>query len=419
MQCLTYIVRTMLNNFLPLFEKAYTPAFNLTVTIAAARIYGAEVVGDLALVFAFSALGQFITSRGTDQNIHVVYASSPPEQLGLAAFVEVRKRLMRLWVSSLWLTSLYLFSSVFLNGASAFFFGLLGAALGATSACVMPNEIRLIVTQCFRSLVRLKYVSGCIAISIGLLLMPYSTSGTMVMIGILLLEKVIYLVLTLTTLKRESRFLAQGALVAKTIPIINIHILISSVAIFGYNRLDQVYIYGAFSSQDLGIYFATVKLFEVANLLIMAAITAQLHVMADNRRDPSTVASVERALFVLSCSLVAVIAIMAPLILRFVFDIEPESYTYVYILAAGTLFGVIGSIKGPWVAKNNRFHINTYFTIAGSVVAIGLLTLFKPNTLAMVAVAMAFGQLVVNVIGPLMLKDERDYLISLVTWYKK
>lgn len=409
----------MFNNFILLFEKAYAPAFNLTMTVAAARIYGAEVVGNLALVFAFSALGQYLTSRGTDQNIQVVYASSPTEQLGLAAFAEVRKRLIRLLVSVLGLASLYVLSSVFLNETAALFFGLLGAILGATSACAMPNEIRLIVTRDFRSLVTLKYVSGCLAISIGLLLMPYSTSGTMVIIGTLLLEKIIYLVLTQTTSKREYYLLAQGASAAKTIPTINIHVLISAAAIFGYNRLDQVYIYGAFSSHDLGVYFATVKLFEVANLLIMAAITAQLHVLADSRRDPSTVASIERRMLALSGSLVAVIAITAPLILRLVFDIKPESYSYVYILATGTLFGVIGAIKGPWVAKNNRFHFNTYFTIAGSIVAIGLLTLYKPDTLAMVAVTMALGQLVVNVMCPLILKDERNYLISLVTWNKK
>lgn len=409
----------MFNNFILLFEKAYAPAFNLTMTVAAARIYGAEVVGNLALVFAFSALGQYLTSRGTDQNIHVVYASSPTEQLGLAAFVEVRKRLIRLLVSVLGLASLYVLSSVFLNETAALFFGLLGATLGATSACAMPNEIRLIVTRDFRTLVTLKYVSGCLAISIGLLLMPYSTSGTMVIIGTLLIEKIIYLVLTQTTSKREYHLLAQGASVAKTIPMINIHVLISAAAIFGYNRLDQVYIYGAFSSHDLGVYFATVKLFEVANLLIMAAITGQLHVLADSRRDPSTVASIERGLLALSCCLVVVIAITSPLILRLVFDIKPESYSYVYILAAGTLFGVIGAIKGPWVAKNNRFHFNTYFTIAGSIVAIGILTLYKPDTLAMVAVTMALGQLVVNVMCPLILKDERDYLISLVTWNKK
>ncbi len=409
----------MFNNFILLFEKAYAPAFNLTMTVAAARIYGAEVVGNLALVFAFSALGQYLTSRGTDQNIHVVYASSPAEQLGLAAFVEVRKRLIRLLVSVLGLASLYVLSSVFLNETAALFFGLLGATLGATSACAMPNEIRLIVTRDFRALVTLKYVSGCLAISIGLLLMPYSTSGTMVIIGTLLSEKIIYLVLTQTTPKREYHLLAQGVSLAKTIPIINIHVLISAAAIFGYNRLDQVYIYGAFSSHDLGVYFATVKLFEVANLLIMAAITAQLHVLADSRRDPSTVASIERRLLALSCCLVLVIAITSPLILRLVFDIKPESYSYVYILAAGTLFGVIGAIKGPWVAKNNRFHFNTYFTIAGSIVAIGILTLYKPDTLAMVAVTMALGQLVVNVMCPLILKDERDYLISLVAWNKK
>jgi O-antigen/teichoic acid export membrane protein len=408
----------MLNKFILLFEKAYSPAFNLAMTVAAARIYGAEAVGNLALVFAFSALGQYLTSRGTDQNIHVAYASCPTEQLAPAAVAEVRKRLMRLLVSVLGLVSFYVLLSVHIDENAALFFGLLGATLGATSACAMPNEIRLIVTRDFRLLVALKYLSGLFAIAIGLVLMHYSTAGTTVLIGILILEKILYLIFTITT-SRVPRHLAQEALVAKTIPRINVQILITAAAVFGYNRLDQVYVYGAFSSQELGVYFSTVKLFEVANLLIMAAITAQLHIMADRRRDSSMVESIERRLLALSCILVAVIAITAPLILRLVFNIKPESYFYVYILAAGTLFGVIGAIKGPWVAKNNRFHFNTYFTFAGSIIAIGVLTLYKPNSLAGVAATMALAQLVANILCPLMLKDEREYLISLVNWYKK
>lgn len=408
----------MINKLILLFEKAYSPALNLAITVAAARIYGAEAVGNLALVFAFSALGQYLSSRGTDQNIHVAYASSPIEQIALATVAEVRKRLIRLLVSVLGLATLYVLVSAILDESVALFFSLLGAILGATSACAMPNEIRLIVTRNFRLLVSLKYASGCIAILIGLLLIPYSISGTTLLIGILILEKIIYLILTMTTL-RIPRLNTQEIRDTKTIPSINVHVLISALAIFGYNRLDQVYIYGAFSSQDLGVYFATVKLFEIANLLIMAAITAQLHIMADRRRDTLIVASIERRLLAFGCGLVVTIAISAPLILRFVFGIEPVSYSYIYILAVGTLFGMIGAIKGPWVAKNNRFHFNTYFTIAGSIIAVGTLVLLKPGTLAWVALTMALGQLIVNVLCPLMIKDERVYLISLVTWNKK
>lgn len=408
----------MFNKFILLFEKAYSPAFNLAITVTAARIYGVEAVGNLALVFAFSALGQYLTSRGTDQNIHVTYASCLAEQIAPEAAAEVKKRLMRLFISVAMLTILYLFLSALKDEPTAIFFGLLGVTLGATSACATPNEIRLIVKQDFRLLVTLKYVSGCAAILSGLLIMPIFTSGTKVLIGILILEKVIYMILTIRKSK-EPTPLTQGASEVQPIPKFNIHVLISAAAIFGYNRLDQVYIYSAFSSQDLGVYFSTIKLFEVANLLIMAAITSQLHVMADRRRDPNIVASVERKLLALGFILVGVIAFSAPLILRLVFTIEPENYFYVYIIAAGTLFGVIGAIKGPWVAKNNRFHLNTYFTIAGSISAIGILTLYKPDSLPGVALTMMVGQLIVNILCPLVLKEERAYLISLVTWNKK
>lgn len=408
----------MLNKFILLLEKAYAPALNLAMAIVAARVYGAETVGNLALVFAFSALGQYLTSRGTDQNIQVAYASCQTEHLAHVAVAEVQKRLMRLLIAVLGLVFFYGFLSVLLKENAAFSFGLLGTTLGAMSACAMPNEIRLIVTRDFRLLVTLKYGSGCLAILIGLLLMSHAPTGETALIGTLFIEKIIYLILTIATSK-ISKGLVRSSPESKKIPNVNFHVLISAAAIFGYNRLDQVYIYGAFSSQELGIYFSTIKLFEVSNLFIMAAITSQLHIMADDRRDSTTVSIIERRLLAASCVLVVFIAIIAPLVLNVVFNINPESYAYIYILAAGTLFGVIGAIKGPWVAKNNRFSFNTYFTMAGSIVAIGILVFYKPGTLESVAVTMALGQLIVNILCPLILKTEREYLISLTKWNKK
>ena len=401
-----------------LLEKAYAPALNLAMAILAARVYGAETVGNLALVFAFSALGQYLTSRGTDQNIQVAYASSQTVHLAHLAVAEVKKRLMRLLVALLGLVFFYGFLCALLKANAAISFGLLGATLGAMSACAMPNEIRLVVTRDFKLLVTLKYASGSLAMLIGLLLISHAPSGEVALIGTLFIEKIIYLILTIMTSK-ISEGLAWGAPESKKIPKINIHVLISAAAIFGYNRLDQVYIYGAFSSQELGVYFSTIKLFEVSNLFIMTAITSQLHIMADARRDSTTVSIIERRLLAASCVLVAFIATIAPLVLNIVFNINPESYAYIYILAAGNLFGVIGAIKGPWVAKNNRFHFNTYFTMAGSIVAIGVLIFYKPGTLESVAVTMALGQLIVNILCPLILKTEREYLLSLTKWNKK
>jgi O-antigen/teichoic acid export membrane protein len=408
----------MVNKFILLLEKAYSPAFNMLITVAAARIYGAEVVGNLALILAFSALGQYLSSRGTDQNMQVAFASCPIENLTEATVAEVRKRLMRLFFSVPAIAVLYSSSSLILIDTAALFFGLFGAALGAMSACATPNEVRLTVIQNFRLLVTLKYASGTLAVLLGLLILSHYPPGTMVLIATLIIERAIYLVLTIVTSILPPH-VTHVSLKTHDIPRINIHVLISAVAIFGYNRLDQVYIYGVFSSQELGVYFSTLKLFEVANLLIMAAISGQLHIMADLRRESFIAALIEKRLLALSCIFIGLIAIITPQILSFVFDIRQESYAYIYMLAAGTLFGTIGAIKGPWVAKNNRFHFNTYFTIAGSIVAILFFTFCEPANLLSVAIANALGQFTVNVLCPLMLKSEREYLLSLIAWRKK
>lgn len=408
----------MFNNLILLFEKGYTPAFNLAITIVVARTYGVEALGNLALVFAFSGLGQYLTSRGTDQNILVSYASCQSKQLNPVTLSEVNKRLMILLVILIVLSILYVLLSFFMMGDKAVFFGFLGLILGAMSACAIPNEMRLIVKQEFKLLAKLKYTSGLIAILIGWILISHSFLGEAGLVGTLFVEKIIYLTLTTVPLKASFNSVESSSRSNK-IPKVNCHVLISAFAIFGYNRMDQVYIYGAFSSQELGTYFAAIKLFEVANLFMIAAIASKLHIMADQRRPHSTVVSIERRLLLLSGILIAFIAVSAPLILSIVFNIELESYVYIYILAAATLFGVIGTIKGAWVAKNNRFHFNTYFTIIGSIVAIGALFFYKPDSLIGVATIMAMGQLVVNVICPLMLRTEREYLISLITLNKK
>lgn len=390
----------------------------MVATIAAARIFGADAVGNLALVLIFSSLGQYLTSWGTDQNIQVTYASRSAVEVTQAAYREVRKRIHRLLYSLITLFLLYLLIPLVLTSPQAVLFGALGAAIGAISSCASPNEIRLIVTQKFLKLVELKYLSGGAAFLFGLLLAFYAELTFTVLIAALTIERVIYLFLTIVTLRFSANYSSRSES-SDASPKINISILISAAAIFCYNRVDQIYIYGVLSKQDLGIYFSGLKLFEIANLVVMAAITSKLHIMADRRRDITTVVTVERGLLAFSFGLVLCIAIAAPTVLRWVFDIHPESLTYIAILAGGTLFGVIGAIKGPWVAKNNRYHFNTYFTIIGAISAIGILMIVKPITLSGVAATMAISQLVVNVLCPLILRDERAYLISLFMWRRK
>jgi O-antigen/teichoic acid export membrane protein len=408
----------MLKNLIPLLEKAYAPILNLTMAILAARLYGIDTVGNLALVYAFSALGPFLISRGTDQNIQIIFASCRSELLGQAVVEEIRKRIIRFSISFFLLLTIYLLISIFLDLDLAIFLMLSGIAFGAISACAMPNEIRLIVKQDFNSLVKLKYLSGIFSALIGLILYSILSNGIIVLVGILAIEKTIYLILTIITTRKLAYLNRQLFKPIKT-PRINIHVVLSAIAIFSYSKLDQVYIYEALSSDELGVYFATVKIFEIANLLILAMLTSQLHLMADQRQKSSLVLLIEKRLLALSLFIVILLVIAAPLVLHLIFDIRVESYSFIYFLGIGTFLAMIGAIKGPWVAKNNRFKFNTYFTVTGGLFAVACLILFKPISLEGVAITVAFGQLIVNVLFPLIIKTERVYLISLFKWYKK
>lgn len=408
----------MINKLISFFEKAYSPLFNILVTIIASRIFGVDAVGSLALVFIFSGFGQYIVSRGIDQDMQVAFASHPFGRLAEAAIKEFRKRLLILFFTIAFLLLAYPFLLSIIGDDHAINLSFIGIGIGASFACTSSNEIRLIVGQNFKKLLHLKYLSGFISISIGLFLVIYKEWGPNAVFGILILEKILYLLFTIVTLKLDAdseRNLHKIEPLLPKVPKINIYALLNTIAVLAYNRFDQLYIYNAFSHGELGVYSTSAKFFELANLIILALISSSLHLIADRRLHPEMIISMERKLLAVSFFLVIFISVLAPLVLDIIFHIEIKgSLVYIYALALSTFFGSIGVIKGLWVAKNNRYHFHTSFTIIGGVFAILIFTIFRPNSLLNVALILASCQLLVNIVCPLFVRDERDYLISLL-----
>ncbi len=298
---------------------------------------------------------------------------------------------------------------------------IVGILIGTFTAIATPNETCLVINQNYKKIVIKKYTSGIASLSLFfIVIFLFKIDSNITSLIAIATERASYLIQMVkdvhgANIKKEK--IEKNT--SLPIPSINISVLISTSAVFGYNRLDQIYIYAALSSEKLGVYFSTLKLFEIANLLIITVITSNLHIMADGRQKSENASILEKKIFLISIALVIFISFIAPLALNIIFKITTTSFTYIYVIAIGTLCGAIGTIKGPWVAKNNRFKINAIFTILGAFTALFILIFGKPQQLETVALSMSLSQLTVNILLPFFVKEERSYILSIINWKHK
>ena len=192
----------------------------------------------------------------------------------------------------------------------------------------------------------------------------------------------------------------------------NANIVIGAIAIFGYNRLDQLYIFENISKNELGIYFSILKLFDIVNLVIIASINAKLSILANKKSfDKSYVE--ERKIMTIGLLLIFLVVVCAPWYLKIMFGDTPDDYRFIYIVSLSSAISLIGSVKGPWVAKLNRYRVNTIFTMIGFSLSVIYLYFYRPTTLAATCFSVLIGQGFVNLLGPLTLSAERTYLKKL------
>ena len=399
-------------------EKAYVPGFNLFVTLLAARLFSSDELGSLAFLFIFSIWGSFIISRGTDQNLQVAYASCETKNLDQAVFYQIKLRLIRLWFLPLIFLVQILVENNFYEYAEDFRMISLGIFIGSISAIVLPNEVKLIVTHKFSILVFFKYLSGLVALLLCGVLSWYFDIEFYLLIFLLIIERLIYLFFTIYQIRNE---LSRPLIIKDLVPVpkINIFVLGSAISIFCYNRVDQIYIYTIFSKSELGQYFLCVRIFEFVLLFLLAQINSNLAVLADTRKPILQTTKIERRLFWISVVMCLLTLLITPLIVNFIFGLYIENYSFLIHIFLGTLFACIGSIKGPWVSKNNRFYFNLRCTFLGGIFALAYLFLFEPQNIIGVAFSFAFGQFMVNVFFPLFSKVEREFIFNLITFKKR
>ena len=339
------------------------------------------------------------------------------KNLDQAVFYQIKVRLIRLWFLPLIFLIQILVENNFYENVEDFRMISIGIFIGSISGVVLPNEVKLIVTRKFSTLVFFKYLSGLVALLICGVLSWYVNIEFYILIFLLIIERLIYLFFTIYQIRNEfSRPSIIKDLVF--VPTKNVFVLGSAISIFCYNRVDQIYIYAIFSKSELGQYFY-VRIFEFVLLFLLAQINSNLGILADTRKDILETTKIERRLFWFSVATCLFTLLITPLIINFIFGLYIENYSFLIYIFGGTLFACIGSIKGPWVSKNNRFYFNLICTFIGGIFALAYLFLFEPQSIIGVAFSFAFGQFMVNIAIPLFSKVERKFIFNLITFKKR
>lgn len=401
------------NQAFVILEKAYVPGFNMFATLLVARLFGPEELGAIAFLFIFYIWGSLLISRGSDQDLQVFLASAPRAKLRQLAADHIKLRIKRFWVLGFVFLLILFLEIKFFEIGFDFTMASTGIFLGLITGIVFPNELHLIVGRKFSSLVYLKYFSGLLSFFVCLFGLFFFQGNFFVVVFFLIFERLMYLLVTIFYLGNNIFKLGKQSSRSK-MPGHNIYVLASSLAVFCYNRADQLYIFAVLSKSDLGQYFLVVRVFELALLFVLAQINTNLGVLADSRQLGARAATIERNLFLFSVFICLLTLLLTPAVTNLVFKVTIENNLFLICIFGSTILACIGSIKGPWVAKNNRFQFNTACTFVGGVIAIAYLFFAEPQDKTEVALAVFIGQFIVNVGLPLFSSRERRFIFNLL-----
>ena len=398
--------KRMKKKFWILLDRAYSPLFVFFTSFVIARFFSINLLGDLATIYLFIIVGQLIISRGCDQNIQVLIASNLKNL--------PKDFLKNITISRIKYLFIYLSFPIvlFFFDLDFFYCLILGTFIGAISAISIPYEIFSVIKREFKELVKYKFSSALISFLFTLFLFSLKINNFFLLSVFLITEKICFLYFVGVKNKKSNITSKKKSFIS--LPNNNIPAIFGTITVFLYNRSDQLYIATFLTKEKLGEYFSVLKFFEIANLLVFAYLSSEMHKLTNKNTSESICQAIEKKMLISASILVAFLGVSVTFLVPLIFSIEiTEGFYYSIILAFATIISLIGAIKGPWVAKNNVYYRNSIFTFFGAFFSLAYLYVFKPQTLFLVSIALFMGQLVTNILLPLFFKEEREYLRSL------
>jgi len=354
---------------------------NLAVGVWVARYLGPSQFGILSYAVAFSAIFSSIAKLGLD-NIVVRHLVHVPEQrniyLGTAFWLKMIGAFVMLPVIALAMQ----FSS---NDAATNLF----VYIIASGAIFQAFEV---VGFYFQSRVLSKFVSICkltqlMTSSIIRIFLIYRHADLVWFVLVSLVDQLtlaMAFVFAYRYQKLEKFYLAFDRTIAKKLLKDSWPLLVNSVAIMIYMRIDQIMIKQWLGANEVGIYSAATRISEVWNF-IPILITSSLFpsiINAKNRSESLYCARVQNLyafMLLISTAIALPITFLSSWLVILLYGDAYKDAGSVLLLLTWTVFPVfIGTVWSQWLLIEERQYLAIYSHLSGLIINVVLNYLFIP-----------------------------------------
>lgn len=194
-------------------------------------------------------------------------------------------------------------------------------------------------------------------------------------------------------------------------------LILSGIMVAVYIRVDQVLIAKLLGYDDLGVYAAALKLFEIWQIIPMALVPSAAPSIARAKSTSTAeyeqkLVSLFRALFYCGIAIAGVMAISAPWIIHILYGTRYADAALVLTVIAWALpFLFLGVAINPWTVNEGKMRLTLWRTACGALTSIGLaLVLLPRHGVVGGAIAMVAAQAITNFGLNLILPDARPLL---------
>jgi O-antigen/teichoic acid export membrane protein len=379
----------------------YGMGIGFFVTILVTRYLGPENFGTLNYAISFAGLFGFIANLGLDQ---VIYRDliKHPEKEGVLLGTSIALRLVASIVSIV----IIAISAAFVEDVGFIFFLIL-----IVSGAYIFQSLNLI-NYVFQARVKSHIPSIASIIAITLLALAklacvYYGKGIYYFAGIYTLEPILYGAIFLMFYKRHAgsfKAWRYDRKVAKELLIESSPLLLSSIFIGIYSRIDQVLIKQMIDVKSVGIYDAAVRLSElwyfIPAILISSLFPAIVNIRDhDRKKYAQRIFSLAGMLLGLSIVAGLVISLLSYYVILIVYGEQYVEGSKVLQLYVWSGIGVsLGTLINQYLITEKLAKITLYLSIIGMVINVALNLLLIPRYGIN---GSAFATLVSYIVGPL------------------
>ncbi|WP_346934852.1 flippase [Clostridium sp.] len=391
-------------------EKVFQMMFSLIIGAITARYLGPTNYGVINYAMSYVVIFGVICSLGLDGIVIREIIKEPKKSGEIMGTVMV----MRLVTSIVSISVLFIFIRVIEPNNTVLQWVCL---LESISLIFKMYEI---IDLWFQSKLKSKYsvMAKCIAtFSVGMwkvFLIVKKASVEWFALSITIEAIVCFIFLGILYLKnREYRLTFKLSLV-KTLLKSSYHLLLASLMVVIYTRIDKIMLGVYMSEEAVGIYSAAVTISDLWIFIPLALINSARPIIMESRSVnkeiyEKRITQVYALVIYMGIFASIAISLFAKLGVTILYGKEYiEAVAPLLILVWGSIFSILGVVREIWIICENKNKYLKYFAGMGALMNVILnLLLVKPFGIIGVAIATLISQAVVAVIAPAFFKDVR------------